>query len=95
MLPLLPALASSHSEGRRGGGGCGALVRAGGLRGRWVVGKVDVSDKRGQTDLVLVGPASLNFPNSAGETHPGETASFQTHQDFVGADWLLVSNQIS
>lgn len=70
-------------------------MRAGGLRGPWVVGKVDGSDKRGQTDLVSVSRASLNFPNSAEETHSGETASFQTRQDFVGTDWLLVSNQIS
>ena len=65
---------------------------AGGLRVQWLVGKVEGSDKREQTDLFLVGLASLNFPDSTEETHPGGTGSFQTHQDFDGADWLLISN---
>lgn len=56
------------------------------------MGKVEGSDKRGQADLFLVGLGSLDFPDSADETHPEETGSFQTHRDFVGADWPLVSN---
>ena len=69
--PFLPSLAGSHSEG----GWCGVLVRAGAFRG-WLVVKVKVSDKQGQTDLFLVGPGNLNFPGSAEETHLEETGSF-------------------
>lgn len=55
-----------------------------------LMGKVEVSDKTEQTDLFLVGLDSLSF-RAAEETHPEETGSFRTRQDFVGADYLLVS----
>lgn len=66
-------------------------MRAGGFSVQ-LVGKMEVSDKTGQTDLVFVGLGSLHFRDSAEETHPEETGSFQAHQDFVGAGWLLVSH---
>lgn len=52
-----------------------------------------MSDKKRQTDLFSVGLGSIHFPSSAEEMHPEETGLFLTHQDFVGADWLLVANQ--
>lgn len=41
------------------------------------MGKVEGSDKRGQSDWFLVGLTSLHFPDSVEETHPEETACFK------------------